>query len=58
MRSPVVLAFSAPWSSSPTVRVLVDFHSHAGTAGGWMYQCHLLEHAEGGMLAEVRVGES
>lgn len=38
-----------------TVRVLVDFHPHTGAAGGWMYHCHILEHAEGGMLAEVKV---
>ncbi|MBI2394874.1 MAG: multicopper oxidase family protein [Deltaproteobacteria bacterium] len=40
-----------------TVRLLVDFHAHAGAAGSWMYHCHILEHAEGGMLAEVMVNE-
>lgn len=23
--------------------------------GSWVYHCHILEHAEGGMMGEVRV---
>ena len=23
--------------------------------GGWMYHCHVLEHAEGGMMGEISV---
>jgi len=23
--------------------------------GGWMYHCHILEHAEGGMMGEIDV---
>lgn len=38
-----------------TVDLLVDFARRAGAAGDWMYHCHILEHAEGGMMGEVRV---
>lgn len=30
------------------------FHVH----GDWMYHCHVIEHAEGGMLGEIEVGEA
>lgn len=39
--------------SQTTVRLLVDFRARDGAAGSWMYHCHILEHAEGGMMAEV-----
>ncbi len=38
-----------------TVALTVDFASRAGAAGSWMYHCHILEHAEGGMMGEVRI---
>lgn len=38
-----------------TVRVLANFAEHAGASGIWMYHCHILEHEEGGMMAEVHV---
>ena len=38
-----------------TVRLLVDFRPRDGAAGAWMLHCHILEHAERGMMAEVRV---
>ena len=27
-----------------------------GPAGNWMYHCHILEHAERGMMGELRIG--
>ncbi len=38
-----------------TVELVVDFATHEGAAGEWLYHCHILEHAEGGMMGEVRV---
>jgi FtsP/CotA-like multicopper oxidase with cupredoxin domain len=38
-----------------TVRLLVDFSSRDGANGMWMYHCHILGHAEGGMMGEVHV---
>lgn len=38
-----------------TVDLVVDFAQRPGAAGDWMYHCHILEHAEGGMMGEARV---
>jgi FtsP/CotA-like multicopper oxidase with cupredoxin domain len=38
-----------------TVKARIDFGARDGVAGGWMYHCHILEHAERGMLGEVLV---
>jgi FtsP/CotA-like multicopper oxidase with cupredoxin domain len=38
-----------------TVRLVVDFASRPGATGDWFYHCHILEHAEAGMMAEARV---
>ena len=38
-----------------TVDLIVDFAARDGATGDWMYHCHILEHAEGGMMGEVRV---
>ena len=35
--------------------LVVDFENRPGAAGDWMYHCHILEHAEGGMMGEARV---
>jgi FtsP/CotA-like multicopper oxidase with cupredoxin domain len=38
------------------VELIVDFAARAdGAAGDWLYHCHILEHAEGGMMGEVHV---
>jgi FtsP/CotA-like multicopper oxidase with cupredoxin domain len=41
--------------SKKTVRVLANFAEHDGARGTWMYHCHILEHEEGGMMAELEV---
>lgn len=41
--------------SGATVRILPEFDGRSGAAGLWMYHCHILEHAEGGMMGEVQV---
>jgi FtsP/CotA-like multicopper oxidase with cupredoxin domain len=38
-----------------TVELIVDFAAREGVAGDWLYHCHILEHAEGGMMGEARV---
>jgi FtsP/CotA-like multicopper oxidase with cupredoxin domain len=38
-----------------TVELVVDFAAREGAAGDWLYHCHILEHAEGGMMGEARV---
>lgn len=38
-----------------TVSLWVDFEDREGAAGTWMYHCHILEHAERGMMGEVIV---
>jgi len=38
-----------------TVTLLPKFDDRDGAVGHWMYHCHILEHAEGGMMAEVEV---
>jgi FtsP/CotA-like multicopper oxidase with cupredoxin domain len=37
-----------------TVRVLVDFNERPGE---WMFHCHILDHAEGGLMGTVVVGD-
>jgi FtsP/CotA-like multicopper oxidase with cupredoxin domain len=37
-----------------TVRVLVDFNERPGE---WMFHCHILDHAEGGLMGTVQVGD-
>jgi FtsP/CotA-like multicopper oxidase with cupredoxin domain len=41
--------------ASQTVRLHVVFDDRAGAAGMWMYHCHILEHGESGMMAEIHV---
>ncbi len=36
-----------------TVRLLVTFDERPGT---WMFHCHILDHAEGGLMGTVQVG--
>lgn len=36
-----------------TVRISPSFDAREGAAGTWMYHCHILGHAEGGMMGEV-----
>jgi FtsP/CotA-like multicopper oxidase with cupredoxin domain len=38
-----------------TVELIVDLAPREGAAGPWMYHCHILEHAEGGMAGELIV---
>ena len=37
-----------------TTRFRVELEDHAGT---WMFHCHILEHAERGMMGELEVQE-
>jgi FtsP/CotA-like multicopper oxidase with cupredoxin domain len=37
-----------------TVRILVDFNERPGE---WMFHCHILDHAEGGLMGTVLVGD-
>jgi FtsP/CotA-like multicopper oxidase with cupredoxin domain len=41
--------------SEQTSRILVDLREHEGARGTWMVHCHILEHEEGGMMAELEV---
>ena len=36
-----------------TVRLLVTFDERPGT---WMFHCHILDHADGGLMGTVHVG--
>jgi len=38
-----------------TVALRPYFDTRPGATGAWAYHCHILEHAEGGMMGEVRV---
>lgn len=38
------------------MELLVQFDDRLGAAGMWMYHCHILEHAEGGMIGMVQIG--
>jgi FtsP/CotA-like multicopper oxidase with cupredoxin domain len=37
------------------VELVVDFADRPGASGDWLYHCHILEHAEAGMMGEARV---
>lgn len=41
--------------ANATVTLEPYFDSRPGAAGSWAYHCHILEHAEAGMMAELRV---
>ena len=38
-----------------TVELRPHFDARSGATGSWVYHCHILEHAEGGMMGELRV---
>jgi FtsP/CotA-like multicopper oxidase with cupredoxin domain len=40
-----------------TVRLVVRFDDREGVAGAWMLHCHVLDHAEGGLMGVVQVGD-
>jgi FtsP/CotA-like multicopper oxidase with cupredoxin domain len=37
------------------VNIVIDFAARNGGTGDWMYHCHILEHADRGMMGEVRI---
>jgi FtsP/CotA-like multicopper oxidase with cupredoxin domain len=39
-----------------TVRLIVRFDDRPGAAGMWMFHCHILDHAEGGLMGMVELG--
>jgi FtsP/CotA-like multicopper oxidase with cupredoxin domain len=39
-----------------TVRLVVRFDDREGVAGAWMIHCHILDHAESGLMGVVEVG--
>jgi FtsP/CotA-like multicopper oxidase with cupredoxin domain len=41
--------------ASDTLRLHIAFDDRDGATGMWMYHCHILEHGESGMLAEIHV---
>ena len=41
-----------------TVRLIVRFDDREGVAGNWMLHCHILDHAEGGLMGLVDVGDA
>lgn len=40
-----------------TVRLIVRFDDREGVTGSWMIHCHILDHAEGGLMGVVEVGD-
>jgi len=38
-----------------TIRLLIDFDERPGE---WMFHCHILDHADGGLMGTVRVGDA
>ena len=40
-----------------TVRLIVRFDDREGVVGSWMVHCHILDHAEGGLMGVVEVGD-
>jgi FtsP/CotA-like multicopper oxidase with cupredoxin domain len=40
-----------------TVRLIVRFDDREGVEGSWMLHCHILDHAEGGLMGMVEVGD-
>ena len=41
-----------------TVRLIVRFDDREGVTGSWMLHCHILDHAEGGLMGVVQVGDA
>jgi FtsP/CotA-like multicopper oxidase with cupredoxin domain len=39
-----------------TVRFIVRWDDRPGAAGMWMFHCHILDHAEGGLMGMVELG--
>jgi FtsP/CotA-like multicopper oxidase with cupredoxin domain len=39
-----------------TVRIIVRWDERPGAAGMWMFHCHILDHAEGGLMGMVELG--
>ncbi len=39
-----------------TVRIMVRYDDRPGAEGMWMFHCHILDHAEGGLMGMVEVG--
>ena len=39
-----------------TVRLIVRWDDRPGAAGMWMFHCHILDHAEGGLMGMVQLG--
>jgi FtsP/CotA-like multicopper oxidase with cupredoxin domain len=40
-----------------TVRLVVRFDDREGVTGPWMFHCHILDHAEIGLMGVVQVGD-
>jgi FtsP/CotA-like multicopper oxidase with cupredoxin domain len=40
-----------------TVRLIVRFDDREDVAGAWMLHCHILDHAEAGLMGVVEVGD-
>jgi FtsP/CotA-like multicopper oxidase with cupredoxin domain len=40
-----------------TVRLIVRFDDREGVSGAWMLHCHILDHAEAGLMGVVNVGD-
>jgi FtsP/CotA-like multicopper oxidase with cupredoxin domain len=40
-----------------TVRLMVRFDDRDGVSGHWMLHCHILDHAESGLMGMVEVGD-
>ena len=40
-----------------TVRLAVRFDDREGATGSWMVHCHILDHAEAGLMGSVQVGD-
>jgi len=39
-----------------TVRLAVRYDDRPGATGMWMFHCHILDHAEGGLMGMVELG--
>jgi FtsP/CotA-like multicopper oxidase with cupredoxin domain len=39
-----------------TVRIIVRYDDRPGAEGLWMFHCHILDHAEGGLMGMVEIG--
>jgi FtsP/CotA-like multicopper oxidase with cupredoxin domain len=51
---PIALKDTVNVPMESTVRFLVAFDERPGT---WMFHCHILDHAEGGLMGTVQVGD-